>query len=85
MLTLVVKVVVCLLLYIFTFSNFPCRNGVPVRPDGHQVQVSADGTLTLYNVQTADEGSYTCNAYAGTHAVSATAEIRVTKGIAFPV
>ncbi|XP_060790679.1 papilin isoform X1 [Neoarius graeffei] len=55
------------------------RNGVPVRPDGHRVQVSADGTLTLYNVGAVDEGSYTCNAYAGTHAVSATAEIRVTK------
>lgn len=58
---------------------------MPVRPDGHQVQVSADGTLTLYNVQHVDEGSYTCNAYAGTHAVSATAEIRITNGIAFSV
>lgn len=58
---------------------------MPVRPDGHRVQVSADGTLTLYNVGAVDEGSYTCNAYAGTHAVSATAEIRVTKGIMFPV
>lgn len=58
---------------------------MPVRPDGQRVQVSADGTLTLYNVQSADEGSYTCSAYAGTHAVSATAEIRVTKGIAVPV
>lgn len=58
---------------------------MPVRPDGHRVQVAADGTLTLYNVQPVDEGSYTCSAYAGTHAVSATAEIRVTKGITFPV
>ncbi|TSM77392.1 Papilin [Bagarius yarrelli] len=57
------------------------RNGVPVRPDGHRVQVSADGTLTLYNVQPADEGSYTCNAYTGTQAVSVTAEIRLTKGV----
>ncbi|KAF7704647.1 hypothetical protein HF521_021719 [Silurus meridionalis] len=55
------------------------RNGVPVRPDGQRVQVSADGTMTIYNVKPVDEGSYTCNAYSGTHAVSATAEIRVIK------
>ncbi|XP_062863790.1 papilin isoform X1 [Trichomycterus rosablanca] len=57
------------------------RNGVPVRPDGIRVQVSADGTLILYNVQPADEGSYTCSAYVGTTSVSASAEIRVTKEI----
>ncbi|KAL7872951.1 hypothetical protein AOLI_G00120220 [Acnodon oligacanthus] len=55
------------------------RNGVPVRPDGHRVLVSADGTLIIHNVQPVDEGSYTCNAYSGTYSVSATAEIRVTK------
>uniref|UniRef100_A0A8B9L9C2 Papilin n=1 Tax=Astyanax mexicanus TaxID=7994 RepID=A0A8B9L9C2_ASTMX len=56
------------------------RNGVPVRPDGNRVQVSADGTLIIHNVQPVDEGSYTCNAYTGTFSVSATADIRVSKG-----
>ncbi|KAK1793211.1 hypothetical protein P4O66_011611, partial [Electrophorus voltai] len=55
------------------------RNGLPVRPDGLRVQVSADGALTLHNVQPADEGSYTCNAYTGSSSVSATAEVQVTK------
>ncbi|KTF91390.1 hypothetical protein cypCar_00041286, partial [Cyprinus carpio] len=55
------------------------RNGVPVRPDGHHVHVSADGTLILYNVQSVDEGTYTCNAYTGTYSVSAAAEIRLAK------
>uniref|UniRef100_A0A3B1JPN3 Papilin n=1 Tax=Astyanax mexicanus TaxID=7994 RepID=A0A3B1JPN3_ASTMX len=55
------------------------RNGVPVRPDGNRVQVSADGTLIIHNVQPVDEGSYTCNAYTGTFSVSATADIRVSK------
>ncbi|XP_066531095.1 papilin isoform X2 [Hoplias malabaricus] len=55
------------------------RNGLPVRPDGHRVLVSAEGTLIIHNVQPADEGSYTCSAYTGSHSVSATADIRVTK------
>lgn len=55
------------------------RNGVPVRPDGHRVHVSADGTLILNNVQSVDEGTYTCNAYTGTLSVSAAAEIRLAK------
>ncbi|XP_059376886.1 papilin isoform X3 [Carassius carassius] len=55
------------------------RNGVPVRPDGHHVLVSADGTLILNNVQSVDEGTYTCNAYTGTYSVSAAAEVRLAK------
>ncbi|KAM6961334.1 papilin [Aplochiton taeniatus] len=55
------------------------RNGVPVRPDGRRVQTSPDGSLILNNVQPADEGSYTCNAYTGTYSVSATADVRITK------
>ncbi|XP_076834066.1 papilin isoform X2 [Brachyhypopomus gauderio] len=55
------------------------RNGLPVRPDGLHIQVSADGALTLNNVQPADEGSYTCNAYTGSSSVSASAEVRVNK------
>uniref|UniRef100_A0AAY4AE43 Papilin n=1 Tax=Denticeps clupeoides TaxID=299321 RepID=A0AAY4AE43_9TELE len=55
------------------------RNGVPVRPDGRRIHVSADGSLILNSVQLADEGTYTCNAYAGTYSVSATAEVRVTR------
>ncbi|XP_031683959.1 LOW QUALITY PROTEIN: papilin-like [Oncorhynchus kisutch] len=55
------------------------RNGVPVRPDGGRVQMSSDGSLILNNVQPADEGSYTCNAYTGTYSVSATAEVRINK------
>ncbi|XP_063039768.1 papilin isoform X2 [Engraulis encrasicolus] len=55
------------------------RNGVPVRPDGRHVHMSADGTLILNSVQPSDEGSYTCNAYTGTFSVSATAEVRVIK------
>ncbi|XP_066550939.1 papilin isoform X2 [Amia ocellicauda] len=55
------------------------RNGVPVRPDGRHVLVSVDGSLILNNVQPADEGAYTCNAYTGTYSVSATAEVKVNK------
>ncbi|XDV42604.1 hypothetical protein PO909_011235 [Leuciscus waleckii] len=55
------------------------RNGVPVRPDGLRVHVSADGTLILNNVQSMDEGTYTCNAYTGTYSVSAAAEVRLAK------
>ncbi|XP_030643236.1 papilin [Chanos chanos] len=74
-----------------SFAQLPCvvsgdnvnvgwsRNGVPVRPDGARIQVSADGTLVLNNVQPSDEGAYTCNAYSGTYSVSATAEVRVVE------
>ncbi|MGH0149837.1 UNVERIFIED_CONTAM: hypothetical protein FKN15_035465 [Acipenser sinensis] len=55
------------------------RNGVPVRSDGRHVLVSQDGSLILNNVQRVDEGSYTCNAYMGSHSVSASAEVRVIK------
>lgn len=55
------------------------RNGVPVRPDGFHVHVSADGTLILNNVQPTDEGTYSCNAYIGTYSVSAAAEVRLVK------
>ncbi|KAM4625109.1 papilin-like [Polymixia lowei] len=55
------------------------RNGVPVRPDGRNVLMSSDGSLILNNVQPADEGTYTCNAYTGIYSVSATAEVKVTK------
>ncbi|XP_029937974.1 papilin isoform X2 [Myripristis murdjan] len=55
------------------------RNGVPVRPDGRNVLMLSDGSLILNNVQPADEGTYTCNAYTGIYSVSATAEVRVTK------
>ncbi|XP_038158649.1 papilin [Cyprinodon tularosa] len=55
------------------------RNGVPVRPDGHNILVSSDGSLILHNVKASDEGTYTCNAYTGIYSVSATAEVRVLK------
>ncbi|XP_058843232.1 papilin-like isoform X3 [Acipenser ruthenus] len=55
------------------------RNGVPVRSDGRHVLISQDGSLILNNVQRVDEGSYTCNAYTGSHSVSASAEVRVIK------
>ncbi|XP_069016802.1 papilin [Embiotoca jacksoni] len=55
------------------------RNGVPVRPDGHNVLLSSDGSLILNNVKPSDEGTYTCNAYTGIYSVSATAEVRVIK------
>ncbi|XP_055028825.2 papilin [Misgurnus anguillicaudatus] len=55
------------------------RNGVPVRPDGHHVHVTADGTLIINNIQASDEGKYTCNAYSGTYSISAAAEIKMVK------
>lgn len=55
------------------------RNGVPVRPDGRDVQTSSDGSLILNNVKPSDEGTYTCNAYTGIYSVSAAAEIRVIR------
>ncbi|XP_056403044.1 papilin isoform X2 [Hyla sarda] len=55
------------------------RNGVPVQPDGQHTYVSHDGNLFIRNTKAADEGSYTCNAYSGTHSVSASAEVRVNK------
>ncbi|KAF2980077.1 hypothetical protein EK904_009513, partial [Melospiza melodia maxima] len=35
------------------------RNGVPMWGDGHHIHLSQDGSLTISNVQEADEGSYT--------------------------
>ncbi|MED6265075.1 hypothetical protein CHARACLAT_021766 [Characodon lateralis] len=55
------------------------RNGVPVRPDGHNILASSDGSLILNNVKASDEGTYTCNGYTGIYSVSATAEVRVLK------
>ncbi|XP_075470383.1 papilin isoform X2 [Ascaphus truei] len=55
------------------------RNGVPVRSDGRHTHVSQDGNLIIRNTQPTDEGSYTCNAYSGTHSVSANADIKVTR------
>nr|XP_033499141.1 papilin [Epinephelus lanceolatus] len=55
------------------------RNGVPVRPDGRDILLSADGSLILNNVKPSDEGTYTCNAYTGIYSVSATAEVKITK------
>lgn len=73
-------------LYIFFFSfqthvslHLGIRNGIPVRPNGHSVQTSPDGSLILNNVKPSDGGTYTCNAYTGIFSVSATAEVRVIK------
>ncbi|XP_069805852.1 papilin isoform X2 [Dendropsophus ebraccatus] len=55
------------------------RNGVPVQPDGRHTYVSHDGSLVIRNTRAVDEGSYTCNAYSGTHSVSASAEVRINK------
>ncbi|XP_043929994.1 papilin isoform X2 [Protopterus annectens] len=55
------------------------RNGIPVQGDRHHIFMSQDGSLILHNVQPADEGSYTCNAYSGSSSASATAEVKVTK------
>uniref|UniRef100_A0A803W5P1 Papilin n=1 Tax=Ficedula albicollis TaxID=59894 RepID=A0A803W5P1_FICAL len=46
------------------------RNGVPMRGDGHHIHLSQDGSLTISNVQEADEGSYTCSAYSSSTTVS---------------
>lgn len=55
------------------------RNGVPVQSDGRHTYMSHDGSLIIRNTKTADEGSYTCNAYSGSHSVSASAEIKVNR------
>ncbi|KAM9294417.1 papilin [Gastrophryne carolinensis] len=55
------------------------RNGIPVQPDGHHTYVSHDGSLIIRNTKAADEGSYTCNAYSGSHSISATAEVKVNR------
>uniref|UniRef100_A0A8C6TFM3 Papilin n=1 Tax=Neogobius melanostomus TaxID=47308 RepID=A0A8C6TFM3_9GOBI len=55
------------------------RNGVPVRPDGRNIQVSSDGSLVFNKVKPSDEGTYSCNAFTGIYSVSATAEVRVIK------
>ncbi|NWW39094.1 PPN protein, partial [Panurus biarmicus] len=55
------------------------RNGVPMRGDGHHIHVSQDGSLTISNVQEADEGSYTCSAYSSSSSVSASSEVKVLR------
>uniref|UniRef100_A0A8C5Q323 Papilin n=1 Tax=Leptobrachium leishanense TaxID=445787 RepID=A0A8C5Q323_9ANUR len=57
------------------------RNGIPIRSDGHHTIVSQDGSLIIRNTKSTDEGAYTCNAYSGTHSVSASADIRVAKSL----
>ncbi|NWT62868.1 PPN protein, partial [Erythrocercus mccallii] len=55
------------------------RNGVPMRGDGQHIHLSQDGSLTISNVQEADEGSYTCSAYSSSSSVSATSEVKVLR------
>ncbi|XP_017937846.2 papilin isoform X2 [Manacus vitellinus] len=55
------------------------RNGVPMRGDGHHIHLSQDGSLIISNVQEADEGSYTCNAYSRSNSVSASTEVKVLR------
>ncbi|NXI06238.1 PPN protein, partial [Pachycephala philippinensis] len=55
------------------------RNGVPTREDGHHIHLSQDGSLTISNVQEADEGSYTCSAYSSSSSVSASTEVKVLR------
>ncbi|NXX46366.1 PPN protein, partial [Tricholaema leucomelas] len=55
------------------------RNGVPMRADGHHIHLSQDGSLIVSNVQEADEGSYTCNAYSSSSSVSASTEVKVLR------
>ncbi|NXU13793.1 PPN protein, partial [Pardalotus punctatus] len=55
------------------------RNGVPMRGDGLHIHLSQDGSLTISNVQEADEGSYTCSAYSRSSSVSASTEVKVLR------
>ncbi|NXQ75517.1 PPN protein, partial [Quiscalus mexicanus] len=55
------------------------RNGVPMWGDGHHIHLSQDGSLTIINVQEADEGSYTCSAYRGSSSVSASSEVKMLR------
>ncbi|NWR50760.1 PPN protein, partial [Regulus satrapa] len=55
------------------------RNGVPMRGDGHHIHLTQDGSLTISNVQEADEGSYTCSAYSSSSSVSASSEVKVLR------
>ncbi|NXB42773.1 PPN protein, partial [Leucopsar rothschildi] len=55
------------------------RNGVPMRGDGHHIHLSQEGSLTISNVQEADEGSYTCSAYSSSSSVSASSEVKVLR------
>ncbi|NWI47327.1 PPN protein, partial [Picathartes gymnocephalus] len=55
------------------------RNGVPMWGDGHHIHLSQDGSLTISNVQEADEGSYTCSAYSSSSSVSASTEVKVLR------
>ncbi|XP_042193981.1 papilin isoform X2 [Callorhinchus milii] len=71
-------------------ARFPCvvsgnnvtvrwtRNGIPLQADGQHIYISRDGTLVLSDVQREDSGTYTCNAYSGSHSVSANADLTVT-------
>lgn len=50
-----------------------------MRADGHHIHLSQDGSLIVSNVQEADEGSYTCNAYSSSSSVSASTEVKVLR------
>lgn len=64
---------------IVKYFGFHHRNGVPMRGDGHHIHLSQDGSLTISNVQEADEGSYTCSAYSSSSSVSASSEVKVLR------
>ncbi|NXH11724.1 PPN protein, partial [Bucco capensis] len=55
------------------------RNGVLMQADGHHIHLSQDGSLIISNIQDADEGSYTCNAYSSSSSVSASTEVKVLR------
>uniref|UniRef100_UPI00358EEF04 papilin-like isoform X4 n=1 Tax=Myxine glutinosa TaxID=7769 RepID=UPI00358EEF04 len=79
-------------------AEFPCtvsdknaniiwtRNGVTLESGAKQgrLLVSSDGTLVVQVVQDTDEGHYTCNAYAGSAAVSASAHLKVAPSVQAP-
>ncbi|NWJ06154.1 PPN protein, partial [Crypturellus undulatus] len=61
------------------------RNGVPLRADGHHIQLAQDGSLTISNVREADEGAYTCSAYSRSSSVSASTDVKVARSRPSPV